>query len=83
MEDADEVLVLSKKLSSKLYPRRVSLSSCCSSLNGLTVKEITSFSKNESVLVIFSLCSDWFLGNSVVCFGVGMISWICCVLLMQ
>lgn len=38
-----------------------------------------SVSKNDSVLVIFSLCSDWFLGNSDVCFDVGFMNQICCV----
>lgn len=36
-------------------------------------------SKNDSVLVIFFLYSDWFLGNSDVCFGVGFMNHICCV----
>lgn len=31
-------------------------------------------SEKGSVLVIFFLCSDWFLGNTDVCFGVGFIN---------
>lgn len=37
----------------------------------LSAGQLHPFLRRILVLVTFCLCSDWFLGNSDVCFGVG------------